>query len=92
MGGTDAPQGPRHTQKELARCSQIHRYEKGAAEPSMSALKSLALARGVTRDEFVFADDERRSDDELRFQFEAIGRFSPDEKKTAKEVLDGLIL
>jgi hypothetical protein len=31
-------------------------------------------------------------DDQLRLQFEAISRFDPDEKKTAKEVLDGLIL
>jgi transcriptional regulator with XRE-family HTH domain len=85
------------TQKELAEMvglnqAQIHRYEKGAAEPSMSALKRLALALGVTTDELVFEDDERGPDDELRLQFEAISRFSPDEKKTAKEVLDGLIL
>jgi len=58
----------------------------------MSALKRLALALGVTTDELVFEDDERGPDDELRLQFEAISRFSPDEKKTAKEVLDGLIL
>ena len=73
--------------------AQIHRYEKGAAEPSMSALKRLALALGVSTDELVFEDDERGPDDELRLQFEAISRFSrPDEKKTAKDVLDGLIL
>ena len=58
--------------------AQIHRYEKGAAEPSMSALKRLALALGVTTDELVFEDDERGPDDELRLQFEAISRFSPD--------------
>lgn len=85
------------TQKELAEVvglnhAQIHRYEKGAAEPSISALERLALALGVTTDELVFEDDERGPDDELRLQFEAISRFSPDEKKTAKEVLDGLIL
>ena len=85
------------TQKELAEMvglnqAQIHLYEKGAAEPSMSALKRLALALAVTTDELVFEDDERGPDDELRLQFEAISRFSPDEKKTAKEVLDGLIL
>lgn len=85
------------TQKELAEMvglnqAQIHRYEKGAAEPSMSALKRLALALGVTTDELVFEDDEGGPDDELRLQFEAISRFSPHEKKTAKEVLDGLIL
>jgi transcriptional regulator with XRE-family HTH domain len=85
------------TQKELAEMvglnqAQIHRYEKGAAEPSMSALKRLALALGVTTDELVFEDDERGPDDDLRLQFEAVSRFSPDEKRTAKEVLDSLIL
>lgn len=85
------------TQKELAEIvglnqAQVHRYEKGAAEPSMSALKRLALALGVTTDELVFEDDERGPDDELRLQFEAVSKFGPDEKKTAKEVLDGLIL
>lgn len=58
----------------------------------MSALKRLALALGVTTDERVFEDDELGPDDELRPPFEAISRFSPHEKKTAKEVLDGLIL
>jgi len=40
----------------------------------------------------VFEAGERGPDDELRLQFEAVSRFGPDEKKTAKEVLDGLIL
>jgi transcriptional regulator with XRE-family HTH domain len=44
------------THKDLAETvglnqAQVHRYEKGAAEPSMSALKTLALALGVTTDE-----------------------------------------
>jgi len=72
--------------------AQIHRYEKGAAEPSMSALKRLAMALGVTTDELVFAEGERGADEELRLQFEALSRFDEDEKKTAKEVLGGLIL
>jgi len=85
------------TQKDLAARvglneAQSHRYEKGAAEPSMSAPKRLALALGVTTDELVFAADERGPDDELRLQFDAIRRFAPEEKKTARDVLDGLIL
>ena len=85
------------TQKELAdkvelHQSQIHRYESGASQPTLDALRKLALALAVTTDELVFEEDERGPDDELRLQFEAISRFSPDEKKTAKEVLDGLIL
>lgn len=85
------------TQKELAEIvglhqSQIHRYESPPSQPMLDALRKLALALGVTTNELAFEDDERGPDDELRLQFEAISRFSPDEKKTAKEVLDGLIL
>ena len=85
------------TQKELAEKvelhqSQIHRYESGASQPTLDALRKLALALAVTTDELVFEEDERGPGDELRLQFEAISRFDPDEKKTAKEVLDGLIL
>jgi transcriptional regulator with XRE-family HTH domain len=36
--------------------AQVHRYEKGLAEPSMSALKGLALALGVTIDQLVFEE------------------------------------
>ncbi len=72
--------------------AQIHRYESGGSEPSMSALKRLALALGVTSDELIFDEAERGPDDDLRLQFEAISSFDPDEKRTAKEVLEGLIL
>jgi len=72
--------------------AQIHRYEKGAAEPSMSALKRLAMALAVTTDELLFEDSERGPDEELRLQFEALSHFNEDEKKTVREVLDGLIL
>jgi DNA-binding XRE family transcriptional regulator len=45
--------------------AQIHRYEKGAAEPSMSALKRLAQVLGVTTDELIVEEHERGPDDEL---------------------------
>jgi len=50
--------------------AQIQRYENGAAEPSMSALKRIALTLGVTIDEFVFEEGERGPDDDLRLQFD----------------------
>ncbi len=85
------------TQKDLADLvefhqSQIHRYESGASQPTLDALRKLALALGVTTDELVFEEDEQGPDDGLRLQFEAVSKFGPDEKKTAQEVLDGLIL
>lgn len=85
------------TQKELAHKvelhqSQIHRYESGTSQPTLDALRKLALALGVTTDEIVFEEGERGPDEELRLQFEVVSRFEPEAKRTVKEVLDGLIL
>jgi len=85
------------TQRELAEAVemsliQIGRYETGASQPSLEAIRKLAVALGVSANELVFGEDERGPDDDLRLQFEAISNFDPDEKKTAKDVLDGLIL
>ena len=85
------------TQQQLAdevgvRVLQIRRYESGASQPTLDAIRGLALALGVTTDELIFAKDERGPDEELRLQFEAITRFTPEEKKIAKAVLESLIL
>ena len=85
------------TQKALADAVemsliQINRYEGGNSSPNLETIRKLSVALGVTADELIFDEVERGPDDELRIQFEAISRFDPDEKKTAKEVLDGLIL
>ena len=40
----------------------------------------------------VFDEEERRPPEELAIQFEAIAKFSPEEKKIIKEVVEGLIL
>jgi transcriptional regulator with XRE-family HTH domain len=71
---------------------QVHRYEKGQAQPTLEALRRLSIALGVTSDELIFGKDERGPDEELRLQFEAIGRFDPEERQIAKAVLDSLIL
>ena len=85
------------TQQQLAeqvgvRVLQIRRYESGASQPTLEAIRNLALALGVTTDELIFDKDERGPDDELRLQFEALTRFTPEEKKIAKAVLESLIL
>lgn len=85
------------TQKELAdrvelHQSQIHRYESGASQPTLDALRKLALALAVTADELVFEEGERAPGEEFRLQFEALSQFNDDEKRTAKELLDSLIL
>ncbi len=87
----------RHTQQALAAPAgvhtiQIHRYECGASQPSLEAIKRLAVALGVSSNELLFEESERGPDEELRLQFEAIREFDPEEKKLVKALLDSLIL
>lgn len=71
---------------------QIRRYEAGKSQPTLDVIRNLAIALGVTADHLIFEKDERNPDDELRLQFEMMSQFSPEEKKVAKAVLEGLIL
>jgi transcriptional regulator with XRE-family HTH domain len=71
---------------------QVHRYEKGQAQPTLEAIRRLSIALGVTSDELIFGKDERGPDEELRLQFEAISRFAAEERQIARAVLDSLIL
>ena len=85
------------TQQDLAeRASisvvQLRRYEAGKAQPTLEAIKNLAIALSVTTDHLIFDDQERGPTDDLRLEFEAINNFSDDEKKTARDLLKGLIL
>jgi transcriptional regulator with XRE-family HTH domain len=85
------------TQLEMAdkvslHVNQIRRYEAGNAQPSLEALKKIAVAMNITIDSLVFDDGERDPDEDLRLQFEALSQFSPEEKKIAKAVIESLIL
>jgi transcriptional regulator with XRE-family HTH domain len=71
---------------------QIHRYEAGAAQPTLEGIRKLAKALRVSADSLVFEQDERGPDEEFRLQFEALTSFDRDEKKAAKALLDALIL
>jgi transcriptional regulator with XRE-family HTH domain len=72
--------------------NQVKRYEKGTSQPTLSAIKRLTVALGVSADMLLFGSDEGGPDDELRVQFVAISKFDPDEKKVVRIVLEGLIL
>jgi hypothetical protein len=50
------------------------------------------VALKVPGDMLLFDEDERQPPEDFAMQFEAISKFSPEEKKTIKEVLEGLIL
>jgi len=85
------------TQKSLAEASgmshiQVHRYEGGNAQPTLEAIKRLAVALGVTTDQLVFDEDERGPSDELKLQFEALSAFDDEDRAIARAVIESLIL
>ena len=49
-------------------------------------------ALSVSADELIFDENERGPQDDLRLQFEAVSKFTAEEKKVIKSVLEGLIL
>ncbi len=46
----------------------------------------------VTIDSLVFGPEDQGPDEDLRLQFEALQRLSPEEKKVTKTVLEGLLM
>lgn len=71
---------------------QVHRYEVGASQPTLTVLRRLVTTLGVSADQLLFGTKESDPDYELRMQFDAISRFSKEEKSFVKEVLDGVIM
>lgn len=85
------------TQKALAEASGVHatqiqRYESGAYQPTLDALRRLARALAVSADRLVFDEDERAPGDDLKLVFEAVSQFGPEEKAMVKKMLQGLIM
>ena len=72
--------------------SPNRRYEAGTSQPTLDVIRKLAQALRVSADELLFETAERGPDEDLRLQFEAISRFTDDEKKVVKSVLEGLLL
>jgi transcriptional regulator with XRE-family HTH domain len=71
---------------------QIRRYESGASQPTLEVIRKLAVALSVTADYLIFDKSERDPDEELRLQFEAVSKFSKEEKKIIKALLESMIL
>ena len=71
--------------------SQLRRYEAGQSQPTLDVIRKLAVALSVSADLLVFDKDERGPDDDLRLQFEAVGRLDPHERSLVREVLDSII-
>lgn len=72
--------------------NQIKRYEAGSAQPTLEVMKKPAVALSSSADALLFDEAESGPDDALKLQFEAVRQFDADDRRTALEVLEGLIL
>ena len=72
--------------------NSLKKYESGQAQPSLDALKKIALALNVSTDFLLFEEQERGPSDDLALQFEAISQLPGKEQEVVMEVLDGLII
>ena len=72
--------------------TQIKRYESGATQPSLEALKKIAVTFSVSTDFLLFESGERGPSDDLRLQFEAISHMPEEERHIVKALLEGMIL
>ena len=85
------------TQIELAERAeisvvQLRRYEAGKAQPTLDAIRHLAIALSTTTDSLIFEEDERGPGDDLRLQFEAMSHLTEEERAVARTVLESLII
>jgi len=72
---------------------QIRRYETNSSQPSLEAIRKLAVALTVSADALVFDEEEREPDNEqLKRHFEAVSKLEPDEQRTIMEVIDSILL
>ena len=85
------------TQIELAERAELHvvqvrRYETNVSEPSLEAIRKLAVALSVGADALLFESDEREPGDDLKLHFEAVSQLDSDAQRSVLDVIDGLLL
>jgi transcriptional regulator with XRE-family HTH domain len=85
------------TQQQMADAIGIHvnslkKYEAGQAQPSLDALKKIALALHVSTDFLLFETHERGPTDDWNLQLEAISQMPDEEQMVIREVLESLII
>ena len=85
------------TQQQMADSLGIHvnslkKYEAGQAQPSLDALKKIALALHVSTDFLLFEEQERGPSQELALQFEAISQMPLDDQDAVIRVIDAMIV
>ena len=72
--------------------TQVKRYEAGASQPSLEALKKIAKTLRVTTDSLIFEEDELSPDADLALQFQAIANMPDKERQVVKQLLEGMII
>lgn len=72
--------------------SQIRRYESGGSQPTLDALRNLAVSLSVSTDALVFDEGERGPSDDLRLQFEAASKLDDESKAVVKALIEGVLL
>ena len=85
------------TQQQMADVLGVHvnslkKYEAGQAQPSLEAIKKIAVGLHVSTDFLLFEEHERGPDDDLALQLEAISQMPEGEQMVIREVLESLII
>lgn len=71
---------------------QVRRYETNVSEPSLEAVRKLAIALNASADALVFEAGERAPGKHLELHFEAVSQLEPDEQQVVLDVIEGLLL
>lgn len=72
--------------------TQLRRYEKGEAQPTLEVLRNLCVALNVSGDELLFDEDERSLPDDFVVQLESLKQLSEEDRKSLRSIVDGLLL
>lgn len=88
------------TQQQLSELVSLHvthisNYENERSQPTLAAIRKLALALDVTADELVFAPSERApqlTNKELIKQWERIEDLPEEDRNALKLIVEGLLL
>ncbi|EJA3100963.1 helix-turn-helix transcriptional regulator [Vibrio vulnificus] len=85
------------TQQQMADVLGMHvnslkKYEAGQAQPSLDAIKKIAIALHVSTDFLLFEEHERGPSDDLALQLEAISQMPEGELMVILDVLESLII
>jgi|CXWL01.1.fsa_nt_gi transcriptional regulator with XRE-family HTH domain len=71
---------------------QIRRYETDVSQPSLDAIRKLAIALNASADALVFDETERDPTSQLKLHFEAVSQLPPDQQETIIELIDGMLI